>query len=153
VRYLGILRGSAVVLCSAGVVELGFPQPPGADRAGRLEAYFERNGVPLAQYAQEFVTAADQSGLDWRLLPVIALVESGGRVYRHNNIFGWASGRARFESVPQAIRHVAQHLAVAAPYAGRDLRGKLRAFNPANRWYPDYILKKMRDVAPDGAPR
>jgi len=118
-------------------------------RIGRLAQYFRNRNSPLEKYAREFVVAAEANGLDWRLLPSIATIESGAGVYaRANNVFGWKSGRARFHSIPAAIQHVAQRLAYAPHYNGRGLREKLRIYNPARPAYADCVLSVLDKVGP-----
>lgn len=55
--------------------------------------YFSRRGVPpLTNHASSFVDEADKYGLDYRLLPAIATVESGGGraiPYQSFNAWGW----------------------------------------------------------------
>src|SRR5262245_53970576 len=66
-------------------------------RLGILERFFKQEACPAAQFAEDFLRAADTYQLDWRLLPSISLVESGGgREAKNNNLFGW--GTAVFPS-------------------------------------------------------
>ncbi len=149
--------GVALMMCAAAWNPAAKAQQPessipaGDGRLERLTKYFQARRCPLDRYAAEFLDAADRYHLDWRLLPSLAMIETGGRLYTRNNIFGWASGRAKFETVPEGIYHVARHLAESRPYAGKDLRAKLRAYNPVNRWYPDLILRMFRDISPEPA--
>lgn len=46
-------------------------------RAERLKQFFASYNSPLEPYAQDVVDAADQYGLDYRLVPSIAMQESG----------------------------------------------------------------------------
>jgi len=86
---------------------------------------------PLRSAAADLLTAADQNSLDWRLLPSIAIVESGGgKVCRNHNAFGWYSGKKSFPSAHAAIQFVASRLANSYRYRGKDLSGKLAAYNP-----------------------
>jgi|SRR6185436_8333375 len=103
-----------------------------------LQKFFRENHSPAESYAETFILEADSHNLDWRLLPSLALVESGGgKRQRKNNLFGWDNGVSRFSSVTEAIHHVAQALAEARPYKGKDLKGKLAAYNQN----PDYGVK------------
>ena len=64
-------------------------------RFERLQAFFAKLDCPAWEYAATFLEAADDYALDWRLLPSLSYVEStGGKAARHNNLFGWNSGRA-----------------------------------------------------------
>jgi len=49
----------------------------GDGRAERLREFFAQYNSPLEPYAQDIVTAADEFGLDYRLVPSIAMQESG----------------------------------------------------------------------------
>ncbi len=119
-------------------------------RYRRLAEFFQKNRSPLQKYAEDFVKVADQYHLDWRLLPSLAMVESGGgRVFARNNVFGWASGRARFETIQDGIAYVAKCLAEAAQYRNKDLRAKLRTYNPARRDYADTVLRVFSEISPE----
>src|SRR5579875_1286516 len=47
-------------------------------RTLRLRSFFASLRCPVVYLAQYFVEAADDNQLDWRLLPSIAVIESGG---------------------------------------------------------------------------
>src|SRR5437870_3248921 len=66
------------------------PQPAAPDpRTDRLKKFFARLHCPVIYLAADFVHAADDNHLDWRLLPSISVIESGGgKAYKNNNIFG-----------------------------------------------------------------
>jgi hypothetical protein len=117
-------------------------------REGILRKFLKEASSPVASYAATFIAEADSHHLDWRLLPSLAIVESGGgKRDRRNNIFGWANGASRFSSAYEAIHHVAEALADARPYRGKDLKGKLAAYNPS----PDYlrvVTGVMRRISP-----
>jgi len=119
-------------------------------RLAILRDYFRSQRSPLHEFAGIFLSAADSNGLDWRLLPALAMVESGGgRRYIRNNVFGWNSGRARFSSIPDSIVHIAAKLVTLPAYRGKDLHGILRAYNPARRDYAQRVLALIRRIAPD----
>jgi hypothetical protein len=117
-------------------------------RVGLLRRFLNAKHAPAARYAETFVLEADSHGLDWRLLPSLAFVESGGGKHcRRNNLFGWDNGDSKFPSVIAAIHHVAQALAEARPYRGKSTRGKLEAYNES----PDYgplVTGVMRRISP-----
>jgi len=46
-------------------------------RAEKLREFFAQYNSPLEPYAQDVVTAADEYGIDYRLVPSIAMQESG----------------------------------------------------------------------------
>jgi hypothetical protein len=97
-----------------------------------LRRFLSANHSPVESYAGNFIREADANHLDWRLLPSLAWIESGaGKRNRRNNLFGWANGASRFATASEAIHHVAEALAEARPYKGKDLCGKLAAYNPS----------------------
>lgn len=125
----------------AGVVAKDDP------RLHLIRNFFE--DCPLAANAADFIVAADRNGLDWRLLPSIAWLEStGGKYQIGQNPLGWGSGLTKFKSMAHAIHHVAQRLAVAPAYAAKDLRGKLRTYNPARPDYADKVIATMQRLSP-----
>jgi hypothetical protein len=117
-------------------------------RESVLRKFLQDASAPVAKYAATFIAEADSHHLDWRLLPSLAIVESGGgKRDRRNNIFGWANGASRFSSATEAIHHVAEALADARPYRGKDLKGKLAAYNPSPN-YLRVVTGVMRRISP-----
>lgn len=109
------------------------------DRAAKIDKYFADRNMPLAGYGKVMVEVSDQYGLDWRLLPAIAIREqSGGKVLPHNcpgktknyNTFGWGSGSICFKSFEEAIRTVGMKLGTLSYYKGKTTEGKLKTYNP-----------------------
>lgn len=117
-------------------------------RLARLKSFFGSVHCPVRALSQEFLDAADRHHLDWRLLPSISLIETGGgKNAPGNNIFGWDSGRKAFTSVRRAIADVASRLATSKLYRGKNLDGILATYNPR----PDYarrIKLVMQQVGP-----
>lgn len=71
------------------------------------------SGSPLQPYSELIVSKADEYNLDFRLIPAIAMVESGaGRVMPRDsyNAWGFENGATRFTSWEYAIDRVAQTL-------------------------------------------
>lgn len=60
-------------------------------RAEILHAYLAKYNSPMQYQAQDFIDAADANGLDWKLLPAIAGVEStfGKFIPGGYNAWGW----------------------------------------------------------------
>lgn len=153
-RYL------AVVGLMAGPFVASSPAPTGAIAAApkdprliRLERYFDEKQCPVKSLARDFVEAADQHKLDWRLLPSIAVVESGaGKDYRNNNIFGWRNGSHRFRSVRESIHTVAERLANSQYYRDKKLDDLLITYNPIPG-YPERVKFVMDDLGPARATR
>ena len=103
---------------------------PQADtRLLKLQKFF--HNCPLREASVDFIEAADRYDLDWRLLPSISLVESGGgKVFKNNNVLGWDSGNRRFRSVRAGIRAVAARIATSALYRDKSLDEVLATYNP-----------------------
>ena len=102
--------------------------------------------------APEFLAAADRHRLDWRLLPSISVIESGGgKNYTQNNIFGWGSATRGFASIRKSIDWVAARLANSKLYKGKDLDGILATYNP-RPGYRARVKSVMRMLGPDPPP-
>jgi hypothetical protein len=113
-----------------------------------LRKFLKDKHCPDQEYAEVFIAEADMHGLDWRLLPSLALVESGGgRTAKGNNLFGWANGKSTFTSIGEAIHHVAFALAHGRSYIGKDLDGKLAAFNQGTD-YRAMVRDIMNQISP-----
>ena len=83
------------------------------NRTQILKDYFQQFNSPLAEYAEEFVGAADAYELDWRLLPAISGVESTyGKFIPQNsyNAYGWNNGAYAFQSWEDSIWTVTKAL-------------------------------------------
>jgi hypothetical protein len=104
----------------------------------RLKKFFESYDCPLSQFAADFVIAADENQLDWRLLPSISMQESsGGKRYKNRNVFGWRSCNERFASVPAGIRAVACQLGTSKLYRHKQTDEILKIYNPR----PEYARR------------
>ena len=128
------------------------PNPP-ADyrndpRLESLRKFFRNADCPAQHYAAAFLEAADHYALDWRLLPSISYVEStGGKSARHNNLFGWDSGRAHFTSPVAGIHAVGYRLSHSDLYRDKGLDKLLATYNP-NVEYVRKVKSVMRRIAP-----
>lgn len=112
------------------------------DRAQKIDTFFElRDSSPLAGHGLAMVKAADHYGIDWRLLPAIATIESNGghmmckNESGKNNPFGYGSCKIRFESIDEAIDVVAKNLGGHNPktaryYKGKDISTIIDTYNP-----------------------
>ncbi|MCX6635441.1 MAG: hypothetical protein NT090_10235 [Acidobacteria bacterium] len=121
-------------------------------RLVQLRKFFLKYDSPVHYLAVDFLEAADENGLDWRLLPTIAMVESGGgRSHTKNNIFGWASCRRGFPSVHEGIHTVASRLANSRLYRGKDLEDILRTYN-RRKAYGHTVLILMKTLGPVETP-
>jgi hypothetical protein len=150
-----VLAKSAVLLAMLvaiqGAIGIGqqipVPSYEHDPRAAVLRGFFEALNSPASSWAEDFLLAADRHGLDWRLLPSIAILESGGgRESMNNNILGWDSCRKSFPSVQAGIHTVADQLANSKLYKNKDLDRKLRLYNPS-AIYPEKVKRLMARLA------
>jgi hypothetical protein len=119
----------------------------------KLQDFFKSHRAPASEIAVEFLRAADLNSLDWRLLPSVSIVESGGgRDYANNNILGWDSCRTRFPSVVSGVHRVARQLNESKLYKRKSLDAKLKTYNP-HTGYPEKVKRLMRDLGPDRGPQ
>ena len=117
-------------------------------RTVRLRQFFCRLHCPVQEMAGDFVQAADDNHLDWRLLPSISVIESGGgKVLRNNNLFGWDNGIKLFPTVRAGIHHVAYKLGKSTLYRNQDSLGKLRSYNPDPE-YASKVVEVMQRISP-----
>ncbi|MDX2178613.1 MAG: hypothetical protein SFV18_03405 [Bryobacteraceae bacterium] len=117
-------------------------------RLERLREFLASKDSPVEELAGDFLEAADQNDLDWRLLPSISMVESsGGKYKKGNNIFGWANCEKRFPSVRHGIHLVARRLSESPHYRGKSTEGKLRVYNPRAE-YALAVKRVMREIGP-----
>lgn len=125
---------------------------PADPRLARLRRFFLERKAPIHNLAEEFLAASDRHKLDWRLLPSISIVESGGgRQASNNNIFGWDSGRQRFHSVKEGIHHVAARLGSSKLYKNKSLNGILRTYN-RHADYPPRVISVIQALGPAAIP-
>lgn len=74
-----------------------------------VQNVFKRYNSPLVNEAGTFVKAADEFGVDWRLLPSISGLESTfGKFLMPNsyNAYGWGGGYIYFKSWEQGIKTI-----------------------------------------------
>jgi hypothetical protein len=117
-------------------------------REAILRKFLRDKHCPDQEFTELFIAEADAYGLDWRLLPSLALVETGGgRVAKGNNIFGWANGKSTFTSIGEAMHHVARALSLGQAYRGKSLDGKLAAFNQGTD-YGAMVRDIMNQISP-----
>ncbi|OGI83981.1 hypothetical protein A2997_00840 [Candidatus Nomurabacteria bacterium RIFCSPLOWO2_01_FULL_36_10b] len=126
-----------------------------------IRTYFENLDMPAAQYAEDFIRAADVNNLtEWSLLPAIAKWETTGCRYtiehisnsRENNCFGYGPSGYSFESIPEGIEYVTATLAgnnerLAHYYnSGKTLEEKLHHYNSVKKGYAKRILSSMAEI-------
>lgn len=142
---VAVLAAPATITHSPSSTRSGYLDDP---RLSRVAQFFQSNDSPAADLAEDFLSAADRNGLDWRLLPSICFVEtSGGKNCTHNNLFGWDSGRHKFASRRRGIHVVADRLSKSKLYTGKDLDSLLRTYN--GEWgYASLVHAVMRSIGP-----
>jgi hypothetical protein len=149
--FRGLLVGAGILTaCSPANPYRPLPQSNFRNdpRLVRLAEFLRNAGSPLAPLAEDFLSASDRHGLDWRLLPSISMVESGGgRHFARNNVFGWGSGRLAFSSTRAGIHTVAARLASSKLYKGKELPSVLRTYNPHPR-YTALVRSVMQHIGP-----
>jgi hypothetical protein len=117
-------------------------------RTVRLHQFLSRLHCPIKDLAEEFVHAADDNNLDWRLLPSISIIESsGGKTYKNNNIMGWENGDRSFPTIRAGIHHVAFRLGKSFIYRDRSTDEKLHLYNP-DEAYPTRVEEVMDKISP-----
>ena len=117
-------------------------------RTVRLEKFFSSLHCPIKEMADDFIHAADGNNLDWRLLPSISIIESGGgKSFKNNNIVGWANGNRTFPTVRAGIHQVAFSLGRSDIYRDHSVTEKLRVYN-AKSEYALAVLAVMRRISP-----
>ncbi len=140
-RRFVVFAGLLATPVATSVTQHKVPGPPRAatdERVGKLEKFFDDHNCPLKDEAAEFIEAADRNQLDWRLLPSISVVESGGgKDYRNNNVLGWANCDQRFTSVAAGIHSVARRLSHSRLYRHKSIDRILATYNPR----PEYTTK------------
>ena len=117
-------------------------------RLESLNKFFQKGDCPAQDFSAEFLRVADQNNLDWRLLPSISIVESGGgREAKNNNLFGWDGGKAIFTSIRAGIHDVAGRLGNSKLYRDKGVDEILRIYNPGAN-YPGVVKSVMRRISP-----
>lgn len=82
-------------------------------RVKALERVFEKYNSPLLGEAENYVSLADKNGVDWKLLPSIAGLESsfGKRLMPNSyNAYGWGGGHIYFDSWSEGIDTITKSL-------------------------------------------
>ena len=118
------LFGVATKNCSAENAEAGESAVPKFKdttktvfdyRVYTLRKFLNQFNSPLTPYSQEFIKEADENGIDYRIVPAIAGVEStfGKQIpFNSYNAYGWANGNSSFKSWPDSIKTVTKTLKV-----------------------------------------
>jgi len=149
----GLVMFAGMVSAPSGVSTCQTIHRPAPDyrhdrRFGLLQRFFNRWECPARALSHVFLEAADDYDLDWRLLPSLSWVEStGGKQARHNNMFGWDSGRASFTSLSAGIHTVGYYLSKSDLYRDKSIDEILSTYNP-DAEYARKVKSVMRQIAP-----
>lgn len=138
--------------------EVTFPEHKKVDtRALILKAYFNKYNSPLEESAPDFIEAADKYGLDWKLVPSIAGVEStfGKKIPGGFNSWGWGvygtsaiyfnSWRDGIYTVSKGLKENYVDLGLDTPYK---MNPKYAASNTWG-WKVDYFMKDLEKFSLD----
>ena len=125
-----------------------------AEKAQKIDTYFKERSMPLSGKGLQFVLVAEKYGLDYTLLPSIAVRESsGGKAACGFNPFGWGSCHINnFQSYDEAIETLGSHLGGAKKstsryYAGKTSAEKLYNYNgTVIPEYPAEVLAIMKSI-------
>jgi len=146
VLVAGLLAAQGTADPDSRLAEITVPTDP---RLLRIKQYFLERDCPAHVYAEDFVTAADQNNLDWRLLPSLSMIEStGGKASRNNNMFGWDNGDTGFRSSREGIYRVASRPNGSRLYRNKSLDAMLRTYNPRSE-YRTAVKAVMTELGPE----
>jgi hypothetical protein len=123
------------------------------ERADKIDAYYGKHKLPLTGYGMKMVLASEKYGIDWNLIPAIAMRETtGGKFACYNNPFGWGSCKIKYNSFDESIEALAKNLGgantrTASYYGGKTTAEKLYYYNgtvvPS---YPKEVMKIMTKI-------
>lgn len=106
-----------------------------------IRKYLIKRNSPLADYAKEFVDAANTYGIDYRLVAAISIIESSGGIHCFRTYNAWGWGKSGFDSWEDGIWAVSKGL--GKYYAGgRDTPEKI-----ATRYCPPNAVKWGNNVS------
>ncbi|GIW60178.1 MAG: hypothetical protein KatS3mg087_1244 [Patescibacteria group bacterium] len=115
-----------------------------------LQEYLGSYSSPMSNNAADFIDTANIHGLDWKLLPSIAGVESTfGRHVPANsyNPFGWANGAKKFQSWKEAISTVGEGIERIYTSRGRTTPALMQPVYapPSQTWATkvEYFMQKL----------
>jgi hypothetical protein len=76
----------------------------------KIRNYLGSRNAPLAEYAEEFVKAANHYGIDYRLVASISVIESSGGIHCFRTYNAWGWGKMNFSSFTEGIWTVSKGL-------------------------------------------
>lgn len=130
-----------------------------AERAAKIDAFYTAKGdLPLAGHGMAFIKAADEYGIDWRLVAAIGFIESTGGKHACKRVdysaFGWGSCKIDFSSYEESIDVISKNLGghnpkTATHYKDKSTKEILDAYNPptVKPNYKKLVFKTMDDIA------
>ena len=130
-----------------------------AERAAKIDAFYTAKGdLPLAGHGMAFIKAADEYGIDWRLVAAIGFIESTGGKHACKRVdysaFGWGSCKIDFSSYEESIDVISKNLGghnpkTATHYKDKSIKEILDAYNPptVKPNYKKLVFKTMSDIA------
>jgi hypothetical protein len=127
------------------------------ERITKIESYYARHNLPLQYEAEHFIDAAEEHGIDWRLVAAIGFIESTGGKYSCQtadySAFGWGSCNINFDSYADSIDIISMNLGGHNPntkyfYKDKNTRGILEAYNPPSivPKYADMVMRQMEII-------
>lgn len=128
-----------------------------SQKAKAIDDYFQERDMPLAGFGRTMVIEAEKNGLDWRLIPAIAVRESTGGKFACKkakySAFGWGSCKINFDSYEHSIEVVARNLGGNNPkteryYADKSTYKILQTYNPPSivPKYAEQVIKIMDSI-------
>ena len=134
------------------------------ERAQKIDAFYIAKGdLPLAGYGLAMVQAADEYGVDWRLVAAIGFIESTGGKFACKgasySAFGWGSCKINFSSYEESIDVITKNLGGHNPNTARYYKDKtlgqiIDTYNPpyVRPNYKKLVTKTMDQIATIDAP-
>lgn len=135
------------------------------NRAAKIDAYFAQWDLPLTGYGKEMVVVADEYGIDWTILPALAMLETTGgknlcsntrNGVRNKNAFGYGSCSIYFKTFEDGFEAVARTISgngknTSHLYSGKTIDEILEVYNPPatpgiTKNYHDKAIKVMSDI-------
>jgi len=154
IRVLGNITAGLVVsaiatadLPAARFIQMSSVPSRPDPRIARLENVFKLYHCPAPHQTSEYIRAADDYGLDYRLLPAVSIRETrcGAAERQEHNRWGYHPGRQSFSSVEVGIEVLAHRLSQNPLYRGKTLHDKLFTYNPRAA-YPAEVARIMRQI-------
>lgn len=160
ITFFGASTPLFAVDVAEGTASLVIHQAEKDSRATHLRAYLTSLGSPLVDEANHFVSEADRLGLDWRLVPAIAGVEStfGKQIPTGSyNAWGWgiptgAQWGIAFSDWKSAITTVTEGLKYNYIDKGAvtiDQMGRTYAASPAWSWKVRFFIQQIEEFTPN----